>query len=55
MLFIYGFIFTGSLSASCQLISDLGAQVVECLVIMEIEALKGRAKIPAPVHSLLLQ
>lgn len=43
----------GSLAASCQLISELGCRVVECLVVFEIADLKGREKIAAPVHSLL--
>ncbi|XP_054289990.1 adenine phosphoribosyltransferase-like [Macrosteles quadrilineatus] len=43
----------GSLAASCQLISQLKAKVVECLVIIELTDLKGRDKVPAPVHSFI--
>uniref|UniRef100_A0A1B6FE53 Adenine phosphoribosyltransferase n=1 Tax=Cuerna arida TaxID=1464854 RepID=A0A1B6FE53_9HEMI len=43
----------GSLAASCQLITQLGAQVVECLVVIELTDLKGRDKIPAPVYSFI--
>lgn len=43
----------GSLAASCQLISDLGAQVVECLVVIEVMKLKGREKVPAPVYAFI--
>uniref|UniRef100_A0A1B6D3W2 Adenine phosphoribosyltransferase n=1 Tax=Clastoptera arizonana TaxID=38151 RepID=A0A1B6D3W2_9HEMI len=44
----------GSIAASCQLISQIGAKVVECLVVVEIEALKGREKIPTDVYSIIL-
>lgn len=43
----------GSLEAACRLIDDCEAEVVECLVIMELTDLKGRNKIKAPVHSLI--
>uniref|UniRef100_A0A1B6LPU1 Adenine phosphoribosyltransferase n=1 Tax=Graphocephala atropunctata TaxID=36148 RepID=A0A1B6LPU1_9HEMI len=43
----------GSLAASCQLIAQLGAQVVECLVVVELMDLKGRDKVPAPVYSFI--
>lgn len=43
----------GSLAASCQLLSDLGCKVVECLVVFEITDLKGRDRVGAPVHSVL--
>lgn len=50
----YVFVFqTGSLGASCQLISDLGCNVIECVVVFEITDLKGRERIAAPVHSIL--
>jgi len=43
----------GSLTAACRLVSQLEAEVIQCLVIIELVDLKGREKIPAPVHSLI--
>ncbi|KAL7294105.1 adenine phosphoribosyltransferase [Trichogramma pretiosum] len=43
----------GSMSAAELLLSKVGVNVVECLVVMELKSLNGRSKIKAPVHSLL--
>lgn len=43
----------GSLNAACQLITNAGGIVVECLIVIELLYLNGRNKVPAPVHSLL--
>lgn len=43
----------GSMNAACSLIKKVGAVVVECLVVMELLALKGRDNISDPVHSLI--
>jgi adenine/guanine phosphoribosyltransferase-like PRPP-binding protein len=43
---------TGSMNAACELAEALGATVTECLVVMELEALKGRDKVKAPIKAL---
>ncbi|XP_008216419.1 adenine phosphoribosyltransferase [Nasonia vitripennis] len=43
----------GSMSAAENLLKKAGVTVVECLVIMELKSLNGRAKIEAPIHALL--
>lgn len=43
----------GSLNAACQLVQQLHATVLECLVVVELVDLKGRENVKAPVHSLL--
>ncbi|XP_025833401.1 adenine phosphoribosyltransferase-like [Agrilus planipennis] len=43
----------GTLWAAAMLISNLKAEVVECLTIIELLDLKGRNKIPFPVYSLI--
>jgi len=43
----------GSASAACELLTSLGAQVMGCLVWVELNGLNGRSKIVAPVHSLI--
>ncbi|XP_046389094.1 adenine phosphoribosyltransferase [Ischnura elegans] len=43
----------GSLQAACELVKKVGAEVSECLVVMEIVDLKGRTRVPAPVFSLI--
>lgn len=43
----------GSLAAACKLITSLGGTVEQCLVIMELQDLKGRSNIPSSVHSLI--
>lgn len=45
--------FLGSMSAAENLLKKAGVTVVECLVIMELKSLNGRAKIEAPIHALL--
>lgn len=39
------------MAAAVQLLKLVGADVVECLVIMELTLMKGRDKIGVPVHS----
>lgn len=44
----------GTARASCELIESLGAQVVACGFVVELDGLHGRQKLaPWPVHSLL--
>ena len=43
----------GSMAAAVQLVKSTGAEVVECLVIIELNELKGREKLGAPVHSFI--
>jgi len=44
----------GTAAASCELIEKLGAEVAACAFVVELDALKGRDKIPKHrVHSLL--
>ncbi|XP_072760459.1 adenine phosphoribosyltransferase [Anoplolepis gracilipes] len=43
----------GTMAAAVQLIKSTGADVVECLVVMELTSLKGRDKIGVPVYSFL--
>lgn len=39
------------MAAAVQLLKSVGADVVECLVIIELPTLKGRDKVGVPVHS----
>lgn len=41
----------GTMTAAVQLLKSVGADVVECLVIIELTSLKGRDKVGVPVHS----
>lgn len=43
----------GSMSAAVQLLKSVAADVVECLVIIELTSLKGRDKVGVPIHSFL--
>ncbi|KAF7993843.1 hypothetical protein HCN44_011112 [Aphidius gifuensis] len=43
----------GTIKAAVKLLKATGAQVVECLVIMELVGLDGKSKIDAPVHSFI--
>jgi adenine phosphoribosyltransferase len=44
----------GTAKASCDLIETLGARVVACAFLIELDALKGRDKLSSyPIHSLL--
>lgn len=43
----------GSMSGAIQLLKKSGATVVECLAVIELIALNGRAKLDAPVHSII--
>lgn len=41
----------GTMAAAVQLLKSVGADVVECLVIIELTSLKGRDKVEVPVYS----
>ncbi|EFN76926.1 adenine phosphoribosyltransferase [Harpegnathos saltator] len=41
----------GTMAAAVQLLKSVGADVVECLVIIELTTLKGRNKVGVPVYS----
>lgn len=43
----------GSLNAAIELVRKTGGIIVNCIVIMELTALKGREKINAPVFSFI--
>lgn len=45
----------GSINAAIKLLQSCGAEVIGCLVIIELNSLKGRENIPkeVPIHSLL--
>ncbi|XP_053598688.1 adenine phosphoribosyltransferase-like [Microplitis demolitor] len=43
----------GTMSAAIKLIEAIGAEVVECIVLMELNSLNGRSKISVPVFSLI--
>jgi adenine phosphoribosyltransferase len=43
----------GTLAASVQLLRKVGAEVVGCSVLIELTGLGGRAKLDAPLHSLI--
>jgi adenine phosphoribosyltransferase len=44
----------GTAKASCELVERLGAKVLALACVIELKALKGREKLPCPVHSLLV-
>lgn len=46
-------LFKGTMAAAVQLIKSTGADIIECLVIMEVTSLKGRDKIGVPVYSFI--
>lgn len=45
----------GSVNVALQLLESCGADVLGCLIVVELESLKGRENIPrgVPVHSLI--
>ncbi|XP_033336411.1 adenine phosphoribosyltransferase [Megalopta genalis] len=43
----------GTMNAAIELLESLGANVVECLVIIELNRLKGKEKLNVPVHSFI--
>lgn len=43
----------GSMAAAIQLLQKVGAQIVECFVIIELCSLNGRSKLDVPVYSLI--
>ena len=44
----------GTMSATCSLIEAIGANVVQCIVVIELAELGGRKKIEAPLDSLFV-
>ncbi|KZC11756.1 Adenine phosphoribosyltransferase [Dufourea novaeangliae] len=43
----------GTMAAAVELLQSTGAEVVECLVIIELNGLKGRDKLGVPTHSFI--
>ncbi|XP_068725682.1 adenine phosphoribosyltransferase-like [Montipora capricornis] len=43
----------GTLQAACQLVEKAGAVVLGCIVLVELEDLKGKDKLPVACHSLV--
>ncbi|KAK7790938.1 hypothetical protein R5R35_005870 [Gryllus longicercus] len=43
----------GTLQAACKLVSQLGAHVKKCIVVMELLDLNGRRSVDAPIHSIV--
>ncbi|KYN18789.1 PREDICTED: adenine phosphoribosyltransferase [Trachymyrmex cornetzi] len=43
----------GTMAAAVHLIKSTGANIIECIVIMELTLLKGRDKVGVPVHSFI--
>ncbi|XP_022337843.2 adenine phosphoribosyltransferase-like [Crassostrea virginica] len=43
----------GTMKAACELIAKVGANVVDCLVVMELTDLNGRSKLTKPCSSLI--
>lgn len=44
----------GTLAATCHMVQQLGGELIEVAVLIELEALGGRAKLgPHPVHSII--
>jgi len=41
------------MAAAVQLLKSVGADIVECLVIIELTSLKGRNKLDVPCYSLV--
>ena len=41
------------MSAAATLMQKMGAEVVECMVIIELADLKGRSKVQSPLFSLI--
>lgn len=44
---------SGTLCAACELMKKQKAQVLGCLVVIELKDLRGAEKLPVPVFSLL--
>jgi adenine phosphoribosyltransferase len=43
----------GTMAAAIQLLKSVGADIIECLVIIELTSLKGRNKLDVPCYSLV--
>ena len=43
----------GTLQAACHLVREAGGEVLECVLLVELEDLKGKDKVPSPCHSLV--
>ena len=52
-VFLLFFCFTGTMKAAVDLMEKIGANVMECLVVIELNDLNGRAKVTKPFHSLI--
>ena len=53
MLTLFFFATGGSAAAAGNLVRQLGGQLLGYIFIMELDFLKGREKLDAPVHTLL--
>ncbi|XP_041376026.1 adenine phosphoribosyltransferase-like [Gigantopelta aegis] len=43
----------GTMKAACELMTMVKAEILECLVVIELDFLKGRDKLTKPIHSLI--
>jgi adenine phosphoribosyltransferase len=43
----------GTMKAACDLMEKVGANVIECLTVIELKDLKGRNKLSKPFSALL--
>ena len=41
------------MKAAVELMEEIGAKVTQCLVVIELKDLNGRAKVSKPFHSLI--
>lgn len=46
-------VLSGTLHATCELMKKQNAQILGCLVVIELKDLRGAERLPAPVFSLL--
>ena len=44
--------FSGTLKSTCQLVKSAGADVLECVVIVQLVDLNGKANVPSPCFAL---
>lgn len=44
----------GTMHAACDLVSRLGGDVLECIVLIELAALEGRSRVPRPLWPLFV-
>jgi len=43
----------GTMKAACELLQKVNADILECLVVLELDELKGRERIPGETFSLI--